>query len=139
MTCSVCGAEPCINPSFCRTCRKADVKLAADRRVGRLRESTEILRARRLLASDISLERAWHELSHIKGRAAYRTVEALMLGLRRGVSALKEPDVRRRLSELSENQLAEVGNRLQRFEPTIARAWSADEVKVLIQTHGSLR
>jgi hypothetical protein len=63
----------------------------------------------------------------------------LMLGLRRGVGVLKEPDVRRRLSELSEDQLAKVGNRLQQFPPAIARAWSADEVKVLVQTHGSLR
>jgi hypothetical protein len=24
MICNICGAEPCVNPSFCRTCREAE-------------------------------------------------------------------------------------------------------------------
>src|SRR5215470_11144214 len=60
--------------------------------------------------------------------APQTTVEALMLGLReRGAKALSEPVVQRRLSELSDDQVIEVGNRLQRTE--IARAWTAAEVE----------
>jgi hypothetical protein len=63
------------------------------------------------------------------------TVEALMLGLReRGVQALKVPAVKQRLSELSDDQIIEVGNRLQRLKPEIARAWTADEVKQLLRS-----
>src|SRR5262245_2421179 len=47
--------------------------------------------------------------------AAASTVEAVVLSLRqRGVKALTEPSVQRRLSELGEQQLHTVCNRLQR-------------------------
>jgi hypothetical protein len=63
------------------------------------------------------------------------TVEALMNSLReRGTKALEEPDTKRRLSQLNDKQLAEVGDRLRRLKPHIARAWTTDEVKVLIRT-----
>jgi hypothetical protein len=62
------------------------------------------------------------------------TVEALMYSLReRGTKALKEPDTKRRLSELSEQQLIEVGNRLQRLKPEIARSWTREEVETLFK------
>jgi hypothetical protein len=125
MTCNICGAEPCINPSFCRTCRKADA---------RHRRDPNAERQRRLLADDISLQRAYAEISssHIKGRAANSTVEALLYGLRSGVSALKEPDVRRRLSQLSDDQLVEVGAKLRRRGPEIGGAWTANEIETLM-------
>jgi hypothetical protein len=70
-------------------------------------------------------------------RAAESTVEALMLGLRqRGLKALTEPPVKRRLSELSDEQLIEVGNRLQRLKPEIARPWLPKEIKSLFQVRG---
>jgi hypothetical protein len=62
------------------------------------------------------------------------TVEALMWSLRtRGRKALEEPATKRRLSELSDQQAIEVGNRLQKLKPGIARAWTREEVKVLFQ------
>jgi hypothetical protein len=62
------------------------------------------------------------------------TVEALMWSLRtRSTKALEEPDTKRRLSELSDQQVVEVGNRLQRLRPEIARAWNATEVEILFQ------
>lgn len=62
------------------------------------------------------------------------TVEALMHSLRtRGTKALSEPDTRRRLSELSDDQVIEVGNRLQRLKPEIARRWTSEEVGILFQ------
>ena len=62
------------------------------------------------------------------------TIEALMFSLReRRTKALEEPDIKRRLSELSDEQLIEVGNRLQRLKPEIARKWTAEEVGILCQ------
>ena len=55
-----------------------------------------------------------------------------MFSLReRGTAALSEPDTRCRLSTLSEEQLHEVGARLQRLKPETARLWSADEIEQL--------
>ena len=48
-----------------------------------------------------------------KNRAAASTVEALMFELRSGTSVLRESGAKRRLSELSEAQVREVGARLQ--------------------------
>ena len=67
------------------------------------------------------------------------TVEALMYSLReRGTKALQEPATKRRLSELSDGQVIEVGNRLQRLKPHIAREWSAEEVGTLFQARTRL-
>ena len=51
----------------------------------------------------------------------------------RGVQALKEPKVKLWLRELKDDQIVEVGNRLQRLKPEIARAWTPDEVKDLVR------
>jgi hypothetical protein len=125
------SAEPMDNDStFVTACRQADAKRA------RLGESEEIVRARRLLDDGISLERAYAEINsnRLNGRAADSTVEALMFSLRgRGVRALAEPDTKRRLAELSDEQVIEVGARLRTLEPTIAKPWSVDEVSILMQ------
>jgi hypothetical protein len=64
-------------------------------------------------------------------------VEALMYSLRsRGTKALEEPPTKRRLSQLSDAQVIEVGDRLQKLNPKIARAWTAEEVKALLQARG---
>jgi len=67
------------------------------------------------------------------------TIEALMLALRRGGSALSEGSNLRRLGELSEAQLHEVSGRLQKFKPHIARAWTPTEVEALVDTWGELK
>jgi hypothetical protein len=71
----------------------------------------------------------------IGGGAAQSTVEALMLSLRwHGIQALDEPNTRHRISQLNEEQLHEVGARLQRIKPEIARAWTAEDVGRLVET-----
>jgi hypothetical protein len=78
--------------------------------------------------------------SHRADGAPHPTIEALMLGLReRGTKALTEPDVQRRLSELNEAQLREVGARLQRLRPDIAKAWNPDEVVILVSMWTDLK
>jgi len=119
--CPTCGGLPCVNPNFCEACGRADRKGAARHHLERLR---------RLLADDVSLERAWHELKP-KGTAA-STVEALMYSLRRGIDELTKPDTLRRLSELEEGQLKIVCRRVQNFNPEIATPWRSDEVAALI-------
>jgi hypothetical protein len=94
----------------------------------------ELTQLRRLMADNISVEKAQRKLvERRRDGAAASTVEALVYSLRRGVDALAEPDAARRLAELSDNQLLEVGERLRRFKPEIAQAWSAEDVAVLMQ------
>jgi hypothetical protein len=91
-----------------------------------------IARLRRLMDGSVSLDRAWSELSRPSGAAA-STVEALMFALRsRGVQALGEPDVLRRLTQLDDTQARDIAIRLQKFNPHIASAWTPEDVQVLI-------
>jgi hypothetical protein len=109
MTCDICGADPCINPTFCRACRNADDHKPRTSR--------------------------WYvyDRTQLDG-APQPTVEALMYSLReRGTKALEEANTKRRLSDLGDQQVIEVGNRLQRLRPEIARAWTKKEVETLFQ------
>jgi hypothetical protein len=66
------------------------------------------------------------------------TVEALMFSLReRGTKALEEANTKRRLSELSEEQLHEVCGRLQRLKPHIAPAWPPEQITILVDAWNS--
>jgi hypothetical protein len=95
--------------TFKQACDQADAKrAAADKRDP---DNPRIVRARRLLADDVSIERAWHEPNR-RDRVAASTVEALTFSLRSGVGALARRDVRVPLSELNEEQLGEVCARL---------------------------
>jgi hypothetical protein len=116
MICAICDRDPCPTPTFCAACHKADA--------ARKPEGAAILRLRRLM--DLTFEQANREING-KNRAAASTVEALMLGLRDGGKALSVP-ARRRLSELSEQQLHEVCVRLQK----ITRAWTPDGIATLV-------
>jgi hypothetical protein len=107
---------------------------AAPSRAPSWKEAEHLKRLRRLMDPATSLERAWDEISRKNGGAPQATVEALMFSLRsRSTKALLEPAVQRRLSKLSDRQVIEVGNRLQRLKPEIARAWSSAEVEILFE------
>lgn len=98
-------------------------------------EPERLNRLRELLKDSTSLSRAYYEISGRRnGGAPQPTVEALMYSLReRGTKALEEPATKRRLSELGDDQVIEVGDRLQKLKPEIARAWSTEEVKLLLR------
>jgi hypothetical protein len=114
--------------TFEELCRRADAEQA------KKPKDPHVLELRRLLESTVSWEALWSQLNTPHERAAASTIEALMLSLRtRGTAALEEPATKRRLGELSEQQIIEVGNRVQRLKPTIARPWSAEEVQVLFR------
>jgi hypothetical protein len=92
-----------------------------------------LARLRRLMADNVSLDRAWHELNGRASGAAASTVEALVFALRsRGVQALGEPDVLRRLAQLDDAQARDIAIRLQKLKPHIASAWTPEDVQVLI-------
>jgi hypothetical protein len=59
------------------------------------------------------------------------TIDALVYSLRRGINELTSPDAKRRLSELSEDQLRAVCERLWNFKPEIVPAWTPEEVEAL--------
>jgi hypothetical protein len=102
----------------------------------------ELARLRALLADGVTLDRAYAEIHarHFAGHAAESTVEALMLGLReRGTAALAEEPARQRLAQLDEEQVIQVGDRLQALRPHIAKVWAPAEVQQLLETWGGLR
>jgi hypothetical protein len=89
-------------------------------------EPERLKRLRELLKDSTSFSADYYEIAGRDSGAPQQTVEALMLSLRsRGIKALEEAATRRRLSELSDQQVVEVGNRLQRLRPEIARACTA--------------
>jgi len=94
-------------------------------------------RLRNLLKDSTSFSAAYYEIARRDGGAPQPTVEALMLSLReRGTRALEGGATKRRLSELNDRQVIEVGDRLQNLKPEIARAWTAEEVKTLLRARG---
>jgi hypothetical protein len=118
--------------TFERACRKADRKAAARP------EDPRLLRARRLLADDVSYERAYAEFMRERPTPE-ATVDALVHSLRRGIAELTKPDTLRRLSELDKTQIGDVCEHCMRFQPHIAPAWSRDEIVTLIEVWARLR
>ena len=114
--CAICGATPCLNPSFCRLYRRAVAKYAAERQH---ENSAAVQPARRILDHSISLERAWAELNQQRRDGTPQsTVEALVYELRtHGLTALQHPNCLRRLDHVSTAQLREVLGRLIKLRP----------------------
>jgi hypothetical protein len=105
--CATCGSDPCANPSFCRVCRDADRKARP--------EDPRILRARRLLADDVSYERAWAELNDSRNRPTPKTtIETVIHAVReRGLAALKEStNLERRCDATAK---AEINERIEKL------------------------
>jgi len=97
-----------------------------------------LVRLRRLLNDNVSLERPYAELNAAdrNGQTAAATVEALMFSLRSGLAALSNPHTLGQLSELSEEQVRAVIVRLQKLQPEIAPPWTPEEVVVLLAAWG---
>jgi hypothetical protein len=95
-----------------------------------------IAKLRRLVADpNVTLERMWSEVNRQPAPTA--TLEALMHSLRtRGLSAVSEPNTRRRLMQMDDQQLAEIVQRL--LKPKIGQPWLQQDVENLIELHGAL-
>ena len=110
----------------------------ASRRTSEVISLERLAHLRRLMADDISIDRAWHELEADR-TAPKATVDALMFSLRRGINDLTQPNTLRRLSTLYEHQLEDVCLRVQAFQQRIAPAWSAADVDLLISAWRKFR
>ena len=73
-------------------------------------ELARLVRLRRLMAPEISLDRAWQELSEPRDRPTSKaTVDAVVFAVRsRGLTALKEPTTAQRLAECDTAARAEI-------------------------------
>jgi hypothetical protein len=108
-------AEDDDDSTFAAACEAADAKQASKS------PDPHLDKLRQLMADEVTLDRAYSKIhrEHFRGRAAARTVEALMLSLReRGTAALAEPQTRRRLATLSSAQVREVLARLIALRPS---------------------
>jgi hypothetical protein len=133
------AAAQAMTPWDAPSWRDAAVEYHRDR-PGRLAVEIELKRLawlRRLMADDISIDRAWHEQAD--RTAAKATVDALTFSLRRGNNELTQPSTLRRLSTLDEYQLEDVCLRVQAFQQRIAPAWSAADVDLLISAWRKFR
>src|SRR5262245_51616206 len=117
--------------TFEKACREADRKAGARPRDADLDRHCQLLDDRVTLAAASGKQR--------KNRPTpAAVVEALMYSLRRGINELIQPDTKRRLSELNNDQQT-VCLRVQAFEPNIAPAWRADDADLLISAWRKFR
>ena len=111
--CPSCGGNPCRTPTFCRACSDADARKARGEKSHYIDAQLWGEPARdfpALFDRSVSLERAWAQLTrHHSVDAPRATVEALLYELRtHGLIALKNPNCRQRLADLSDMQLRSV-------------------------------
>ena len=109
--CIICGADPCINASFCDQCRKADARLRAERR-NRPADS---------IPEDwdrISIDTLWDALSYERQRPTPQsTIEAIMYCVREGgLAAMKEPANQERLSRCDAAARQQINERIERLK-----------------------
>ena len=118
--------------------RQAAVEYHRDR-PGRLAveiEPKQLARLRRLMADDVSLDRVWRELNDPGARPTPQTtVNVLFYQLRMdGLAAFEHPNCRRRLAELSTEQLRELMAALIRVSPRCAAV--TDELLIALDRIG---
>jgi hypothetical protein len=102
--CSICGAEPCTNPTSCAAYRKAGHRLP------RAERPYQYWHASRLIPTLAHFDR--------KRRMHGAPYQALLRELRtHGLAQLNNPNCRQRLGELSSVQLRELIAALARLQP----------------------
>jgi hypothetical protein len=97
--------------------RREAAQQHSERTSGRQRESTESVRARRLLDDSVSLERAWREIDDARNRSTPEsTVDALVYCVRqRGLAALEEPENVGRLRRCDAGAKAQFNSRIAKL------------------------
>jgi hypothetical protein len=107
--CPTCGCTPCPNPGFCRLCREADRKQAAQpKHDSGLPANWD----------EMSGGALWHRLNHPNRWATPQaTIEAVMVAVRtRGIAALEEPANIERLSRCDEAARTRINAFIERME-----------------------
>jgi hypothetical protein len=110
--CHICGSAPCVNPSFCALCRRADAK----HRGGN--DGSAITRTRRLLHDNVSLDAIYRGLNDARSRPTPQTtIEAILYCVReRSFKALDEPYNIERLRRCDEAALAQINTRIVKLK-----------------------
>jgi hypothetical protein len=105
--CAVCGALPCVNPTFCDVCSDTDRRTAGKHRSGSDRLPHDW--------SDMSLDALWDRLNTPGNEAPKSTYDALFFELSAcGLSQLAKSNCQRRLAALSTAQLRTLIHALMR-------------------------
>jgi|SRR5262245_8696072 len=101
--------------------REAAIEYHRDRPRGPAIEPERLALLRRLMADDVSLERAWHELRDNRP-TPQTTIEAICYAVRqRGLDTLKEPATVERLSRCDAAALAQIDERIAKFKKDTSR------------------
>lgn len=134
--CPICRCDPCQTPGYCGYCRLDEAVRATVKRSPR-----EARRRELMLNPAASLELLYNFVAKPPGSGAPEaTVEALMIALRRGLVALDDSSNQRRLAMLDQRQLKQVMERLLNPGSKSGRkAWSADDVRVLLKKHRGMK
>ena len=113
-----CGADPCVNPSFCAACRDADKRKACGERPRHIDASMWNRRPTRDAHNydSMSLEQLW-DLLNRERPTPQTTIEAIMYSIRtQGTKALHEPPNIERLSRCDDAALAQIDARITKLK-----------------------
>jgi len=116
--CITCGADPCINPGFCASCREADQRKASGERPRHLNASMWTERPARIPHDwdNMTLDALW-QLFNSQRPTPQPTIEAMMRCVcERGPKALSEPKNLERLRRCDEAALVQINARLAKLK-----------------------
>jgi hypothetical protein len=111
--CLTCGADPCINPSFCAACRDADERKARGERPRHVDASMWNRSPADTRDHDgMSVEQLW-DLLNRERPTPQTTIEAIMHCVRElGLAALKQPANLERLKSCDAAAKSEINRRI---------------------------
>jgi hypothetical protein len=113
--CMTCGAEPCVNPSFCATCREADQRKARGERPRYINTWGD---PPAYIPDDLDsmpLDELWR-LFNERRPTPQTIVEAIMLAIReRGMVALKEPATKARLARCDAEAIKQIDQHITKL------------------------
>jgi len=115
--CSICGADPCVNLSFCAACRDADQRKAHGDRPRHIDPLMWNGRPARIPHdwNKVALDALW-QLFNNQRRTPQSTTEAVILCVReRGLEALEERANIERLSRCDVSARAQINDRIARI------------------------
>jgi hypothetical protein len=118
MTCPTCGADPCINPGFCASCRDTDRRRARGERPRYFEQWRDWPADIPRDWDTLSLDALYRALNDPRRRPTPETtIKAIMYCVReRGLAALKEPANIERLSRCDAAARAQIDQRIAKLK-----------------------
>jgi hypothetical protein len=113
--CMTCGAEPCVNTSFCAMCREADQRKARGERPRYIDTWGDPPAYFPRDWDRMPIDELWR-LFNERRPTAQTTVEAIMLAVReRGLGALQEPGTKERLARCDAAAIKQIDQRITKL------------------------